>query len=496
MTAPSSKPRSSFFTSVLKLVSGTTVAQAITILTAPIISRLFVPETFGVLNVFTSMVTIISIVICLRYEFAIVLPEDDADAANLVGLCIMIALGISVLIGLVLLILGKPLVNLLKAQNLFAFLWLIPISLLIQGFFQTFNYWNTRTKHFGRLSIARVSASVTTSALPMLFATLGQATGASLIFSYVAGTFVFMSVLGVQVLRDSASLFYRSIQRAGILINLKRYRKFPLIDSWSSFINNLSWQLPSLMLLYFFSETVVGYYSLSSRLILLPLTLLGSSIAQVFYQRSAELRTNPANLARSVELVFHRLAAIGLFPALVLAIAGPQLFSIVFGANWIEAGRYTQILSPWMFILFISSPISNLFAALERQELALIINIIILITRFTALVIGGLTHNIFTALIIWSATGVIIYGGLLLWLLKLTHVKWAALYAIIHYCLYASLPVLVLVVGKNLFSSSPIYLIMITLVVTIAYYAIVISKDQKMREYLFALIPLRKSNLG
>ena len=46
-----------------------------------------------------------------------------------------------------------------------------------------------------------------------------------------------------------------------MLANLKRYRKFPLIDSWSSFINNLSWQLPSLMLLYFFSETVVGYYS-------------------------------------------------------------------------------------------------------------------------------------------------------------------------------------------------------------------------------------------
>ena len=95
---------------------------------------------------------------------------------------------------------------------------------------------------------------------------------------------------------------------------------------------------------------------------MLPLTLVGSAIAQVFYQRTAELRSNVENLSRSVELVFRRLVAIGLFPAIVLGIAGPELFEIVFRSNWVEAGRYAQILSPWMFVLFISSPLSTLFA--------------------------------------------------------------------------------------------------------------------------------------
>src|SRR5512136_775326 len=115
MTAPTSAPRSSFFTSVLKLVSGTTLAQLITILTAPIISRLFPPNAFGILSVFTSLITIVSVVICLRYEFAIVLPEKEEDAANLVGICALIALGISLLVGLFLLLFGHPLVALLKA---------------------------------------------------------------------------------------------------------------------------------------------------------------------------------------------------------------------------------------------------------------------------------------------------------------------------------------------------------------------------------------------
>lgn len=495
MTAPASTKRSSFFTSVLKLVSGTTLAQAITIVTAPIISRLFAPQAFGQLNIYTSIVAIITVVICLRYEFAIVLPDDDEDAANLVGLCLFISLGISIIIALFLIFFGRPLVNLLNAPNLYGFLWLIPMALMIQGLFSAMNYWNTRTKHFGRLSIARVSASLTTSALPIFLALMGKATAASLIFSYVAGTLAFAGVLGFQVLRENAALFYRSIQRSRILVNLKRYRKFPLIDSLGSFINNLSWQLPSLMLSYFFSETVVGYYSLSNRLILLPLTLLGGSIAQVFYQRSAELRTSPANLSKSVELVFRRLVAIGLFPAIVIGIAGPQLFSIVFGSSWEEAGRYAQILSPWMFILFISSPLATLFATLERQELSLIVNAFILGSRFAALTVGGLTHNIDVALSIWSATGVMVYGGLAFWLLKLTFVPWkSAIHNIGEYALYACLPALVLVALLNLLTLAPISLVISSLGVAAVYYLIVLSKDRALVAYLSTFLPQRASN--
>lgn len=497
MTAPKLNQRSSFFSNVLKLVSGTTLAQLITIFTAPIITRLFAPDDFGVLNVFTSLISIISIVICLRYEYAIMLPEDDGDAANIFALCLAIALGISGSVAVFILIFGHSLVELLKSPDIYVFFWLIPFGLLIQGFFAALNYWNSRTKHFGRLSIARVAASLTTSALPILLAYLGHANAASLIYSYLAGTLIFVTVLGSQVLREYGSQLINNVHKSQILANLKRYRKFPLVDSWSSFINNLSWQLPSLMLLYFFSATVVGYYSLANRMILLPLTVVGSAIAQVFYQRTAELRSNPENLSRSVALVFRRLVAIGLFPAIVLGIAGPELFGIIFGSTWVEAGRYTQILSPWMFILFISSPLSILFATLERQELALIVNTLILISRVIALVIGGLTNNINITLIVWSGTGVLVYGSLALGLFKLAQVSWSlAFRTILQYIIYAALPSLLLLAATNRLGSFPIWMIIFTAVVALIYYAIVLVKDRSLQEFLLSLIPQRSSHPG
>ena len=66
MPSPDPSQSSSFATDVLKLVTGTTLAQVITVLAAPVISRLYGPEAFGFLTLFTSITSIIGVVACMR----------------------------------------------------------------------------------------------------------------------------------------------------------------------------------------------------------------------------------------------------------------------------------------------------------------------------------------------------------------------------------------------------------------------------------------------
>ena len=68
---------------------------------------------------------------------------------------------------------------------------------------------------------------------------------------------------------------------------MKRYRKFSLIDTWSNLMNEVSWQLPVLMLSVFFSPVIAGLYSLGFQMIQMPMSFIGNSIRQVFLQRSA-----------------------------------------------------------------------------------------------------------------------------------------------------------------------------------------------------------------
>jgi len=487
--APSPTPRrkSRFAGDVLKLVGGTTLAQAITVLTAPMLARLYSPAIIGTQAVLASLVGILTAIVCLRYEFAILLPKDDEEAANVAATAFLSALFVSSIAALALIPNQDHVAKLLRAPELGAFIWLVPIALLEQGIFQIMNYWNSRMRHFGRLSIARVAASATTSTFQLGLAAIGKATLGSLTGAWIAGTSVFTGTLTAQVLREAWPLFRQSIHWTQIRTSLVRYRKFPLVDLWGGLINTISWQLPTLMLSAFFSQTIVGYYSLSNRVILLPMTLVGGAIAQVFSRRAAELRHNPELLRTTVEKVFRWLVALGLFPALLLTIAGRELFAIVFGENWVEAGRFAQILGMWVFFLFISSPLSNLFAILERQELALVVHSAILLTRVCALMIGGLHKNIYLTLGIWSGTGVLVYGGLSLWNLHLARASWRkALFTILKYGSYA-LPLLGILLFCQWRQTTHEIIAAMAVLVSGVYYGGLLYRDAEIRDFLLNL---------
>lgn len=484
-TSASHRKPDSFARNVIKLVGGTTLAQIITVISAPILSRLYEPHPLGTTGVFISMVTIISVIVCLRYEQAIMLPKDDEEAANLFAVSLVFTGVISLAAWLIAWLGRSYIVALLNAPEIGQYLTLVPLAVLVQGIFLATNFWNSRQKHFGRLSVARIAASFSTSVIPILMAILGYANTTGLIISYVIGTSIFTLVLLVQVLGESRKQLRQSIRATRMLDGLIRYRKFPLFDVWGAVINTLSWQLPILMFSAYFSQVEVGYYSMASRVILLPMTLVGNAVAQVFFQRASETMTTTRALAQPVEMVFRRLAGISLAPAIVLLMLGPELFLIVFGSNWLEAGVYAQILAPWMFFLFISSPISTLFAVLEKQELAFFVHLSILVSRILSLYYGGESGNVHTALGLWTGTGIVVYGGLAVWNLRLAGVPWRSLFSTLGRYLPLAVPLAAALYGLKLIANgNPWIIILGTSATAGIYYAWMIRQDHELYQAL------------
>jgi len=428
---PTVRKRTSFAGDVLKLASGATLAQVLSVLVSPIIARFYAPDAFGTAAVFNSIVAIISVVACLRYELAIMLPKRDKDAANLLAVSLLSVLVFTGLSVLLVLFAQGPIVRLLKAPDLAPYLWLIPLAVLANGGFLAFNYWNSRTKHFGRLSIARVSRSVMISGFQLAMGIIGQAHTGGLIGSRVLSPTIVTVTLGWRTWRDDWRIFAQSVRWSRMLEWAKRHRKFPLLTSWSALLNTASWQLPSLLLSFFFSSSVVGYYALGNRMVRLPMSLIGGAISQVFFQRASAAQNADGNLASIVLPLFRRLVAFGLFPALLLTVIAQDVFMVIFGPRWSEAGVYTQILSPWMFFVFISSPLSTLFSVLERQKSALLLNTLLFVTRLVSLGTGGILGNARLALVLFAATGIFIYGGSSIWILRTSGVPKAQIFNVL-----------------------------------------------------------------
>lgn len=401
--------RSGFGGDVLKLVSGTTFAQALLILAAPILTRLYTPEAFGVLAIFTSITTILGVIACLRYELAITLPDTDEEAANVLGASLLFA-GLITLLASLAIGWGHGLIlNVLKAPSLGPWLWLVPPATFLAGVFLALNYWNTRTRHFVRLSLSRILQSASTVMSQITLGVAGIVPGGALILSSVGGQALAVFTLGMQIYRDDRNTFWEAVRLRKIVGAVKRYRKFPLYDTWSALLNSFSWQLPAFLLAAFFSPTVVGYYALGFRILQLPMSLVGSAIAQVFYPRAAEANQQ-GTLSILVENAFQRLVLVGLFPMLTLTFIGREVFIVLFGPEWAEAGIYTQILSVWAFVWFISSPLSTIFNVLEKQEHMLRWNIANFLCRFLSLWIGGVFQEPRVSIYLFAATGILIYG--------------------------------------------------------------------------------------
>ncbi|RLB77730.1 MAG: lipopolysaccharide biosynthesis protein, partial [Deltaproteobacteria bacterium] len=187
---------STFAGNVLKLVAGSVFAQGLGVLVAPIVARLFAPEAFGVAALFVSITSIIGVMACLRYELSIMLPKTDEEAANLLGGSLFFVLIITSISTLIIFFAGDAIANLLNSPKLKKYLWLIPVSVFVSGTFLALNYWNSRTKHFGRLSIARVISSVVTQTTKLGAGLAGFVSSGVLIGTGILGQIVSTFVLG------------------------------------------------------------------------------------------------------------------------------------------------------------------------------------------------------------------------------------------------------------------------------------------------------------
>jgi O-antigen/teichoic acid export membrane protein len=62
---------------------------------------------------------------------------------------------------------------------------------------------------------------------------------------------------------------------------------------------------------------------------------------------------------------------IGIGPALVLGLLGPQLFEFVFGAQWRLAGEFAQLSAPLVLASFVAAPVNMTVMIVGRQRLQL-----------------------------------------------------------------------------------------------------------------------------
>jgi O-antigen/teichoic acid export membrane protein len=338
--------------SVLTLVGGTVVAQGLNFLFSPITTRLFSPEVFGDLSVFTSITGIVGVVVCLRYELAIVLPQDDDEGFSLLKLCFIFTSFVSVVTGLVFLFGGEAIYTKFGAKNLAGYWYYVPISLFLTGIIHASNYWLMRTRQFTVLSWNKVVPVIAVNLVSIGLGVVGNRDIGARLFAILASNIANIAVIARAVAPEFKPK--KRVTKYSYKKLIRRYKNFLVYDIWGALLNNLSWMLVPILMNAYYGNNAAGQYSIGMRVIQMPASLIGASISQVFLKNASEKRYSKALYPYCIETtkkLFKYTAPI----VIVLLLLGKPVFHFVFGDKWDLAGVYTQILAPWALLWFCAS---------------------------------------------------------------------------------------------------------------------------------------------
>lgn len=415
-------PISEFTKNVFILFTGTTLAQIISTLASPFLSRIYNPYDYGVLASYGAIVSLFAIISTGRYELAVMLPEEDKDALNIMMLSLIIATVISLLVFFGIFIIDNFKIKGLIDNNLSFWLYMIPVSIFLTGLYQTLNYWFNRKKQYKVLAFSRVFQSILVTILNLILGFCGFGVS-GLIASNLFGQLVSTIVLTIQFWiknKDKRKL----ISKESIKNNAKKYQDFPKINSLHAFIDMVQASGVIFLISSLFGLTVLGFYSFSIKVMKVPLSLLSSAISDVFYQKASEAYFKKDDLEN---LVKNTLKKVGLFSLplfIIFLLFSPNIFAIVFGEKWRDAGVYTQILSPWIFINNLASSVSPISVIVNKQKSALLLgtfgNLLVLLSIFYG---NYVTHDIKYSFCLLSFSMIIyhIYG--FIWVIKISKNK-------------------------------------------------------------------------
>jgi lipopolysaccharide exporter len=377
------------------------LTQVISFLLMPIIGRLYTPVIFGIFNLYGSLVGPISALSTLGYHQAIVLSQKKSSTEILTYGSLLFSILIAFITLAIIFFLPDNFWFHFSLESVKTYRWLIPISILFHGIHTTLSSLNQGNARFGTIAFSRVSNALINKFSIIILAILGYKTSGSLIIGTIFGALSMVVILGIPNLKLFTNAIH--LNREPFI----KYKNFPIFVLSTDFIYRLTNALIIYSLAYYFGEKVVGYYGMAIMLAGIPTILIGSAIGEVFYQKAAE-GFGKENKINFYEKLFSYLIKLSLLPFIILAIIAPELFSIILGENWGDAGIFVQLLSFQMFIAFIITPIISLSKIYNKQEYALISQILILVTSLCAIAFGGYIDNVYWGIFIMSIfTGLI-----------------------------------------------------------------------------------------
>ncbi len=354
----------SFSKNILQYAFGIGMAQLIAILFQLVLRRIYTKEDFGHYALYTSIVSIITVVSTLRYERAILLPKEDIKAFRLLLTSLLFVILINLLIFFIVISFPHQLANVFNTAadriNLF---YLIPISGFLFSSFRVIEFYITRKKAYTQLGMSKVVRRLFEGSSQYLFKNIQKS---GLFIGDIIGHFINL-LYGLFIIKKDI-VKYRKIKPL-FKETIIEYADFPKYNLWTALAQDLNTVfLPVLLISHIFGSSITGSYDLARLLLSIPLALITVAVQQVLFQKLSSL----VNAGQAISSALYKLSLV----LIIIASIGSLFFVLfideiilLFGMNWSSSIEIAKILVYSYLIRFILEPFASIYYVLRKLKL-------------------------------------------------------------------------------------------------------------------------------
>lgn len=362
--------------------AGGLLTQLIPLAVAPVLTRLYSPETFGLFSTFFALAAVAAIPATLRLELALVLADSDQDASRLAVWTLTLASLMLALLEVGLLVTDSWVAPLESLHALGGLLLLVPLMAWLIAFQGGLMIITNRRRAYKVAAACGVVQQTVAAFLAVILGLLGahaSALIASRLGAFVAG--------GLTMLRYSVADFFSGVELRWDEARafLRRYHQFPLYNVPYSMSGLLSRDFPVIALTSTGNMAIAGQFAIARMAASVPGAFLTASLSNTFYREAAEF-LDDRRFADVIWRLLKSVAQIAIPVFMALGLVAEEVFSFIFGERWLGAGAVFGYLAVPFALTVLTGWPERVFEIRAKQHLSFAIQL-----SFDGLTIAGVS---------------------------------------------------------------------------------------------------------
>lgn len=375
-----------YITNIAKLATGSSAAQLIGLLSNIVISRIYSPETFGISSLVVSSSAILAVIATLRFQFGIVASNTIKEKQTLTLACFYLSLFSSALIFVSLYTIKQADIEIGEFSITYSWLFYIPTLTLTTSSISILTNYRSSVDDFTRIAYSTIFQTTTRSATSIALG-LQAATATNLILSQVAGQISAILKLSRERNFPKAVRAIRATNRTDLFAALTINSKYAKYDLWADILNVASSHASIFVIAAYYGAATGGHLSLTQRVIILPISLLGGAIGQVYFKKANDIKSDKEAAKALSTRTYYACILISLVPLSILHLFGEPLFAYAFGPDWTTSGEMAAVMIIGTSLQFTASPLSAILWVNHSQEKTLLFCALLFTVRIASLLI-------------------------------------------------------------------------------------------------------------